>query len=109
MTDTISAFFQSLLPDSRPRPAPTRLTTETRTVGSSAAQNTKDAKSTTAAAATATQIASRSESGPVSRDAAAAGNEDEIRKRREQFLNGLSSGKGKGKGSKKGTGAASSA
>ncbi|KAH9907035.1 hypothetical protein F4778DRAFT_778461 [Xylariomycetidae sp. FL2044] len=95
MSDLISSFFSSLLPGTRaPRPAaPTRLTSEARTVGSAAPTPTPTptpastpSVATTPAPAPAPTSSSSSSSGPGGDDDDNAQNREEIRNLRTQFL-----------------------
>lgn len=104
MADSLSTFFSSLLPDFRPReqPAPTRLVTETRTVGSSPARSQTATPAATAEGAAA--AAAAGPSGEAARSTEPAIDSEEIRRRREQFLD---KNFGKRKGAKGGRPAAS--
>lgn len=98
MADTISAFFTSLFSDPKERRAPTRLTSESRTVGSAAPP-----KPTAGPAGAANQTLEAS--GDAASGSAEPGgvSREDVRNLRDEFLNKKFGAPGKAKGSATGT------
>jgi hypothetical protein len=107
MADSISAFFQSLFPDSRPKgaPAPTRLRTETRTVGSESSATTssslqaekKTADGVTSDGVTSDGVTSENMKA-TERTCAGSSNPEQLRNLRGRFLDERFGASGKKKG-----------
>lgn len=95
MADSISSFFTSLFPSSKPPPKPTHnLRSDARTVGSTTPPTTSTAASSARAG---TNNGNNNNGRGPTTPAAAADASQQIRDQRAQFLDKLSSGPARGK------------